>query len=107
MFLLNRPKNQLVIPAKSYPETDEYHENRAEYKEIRGIINAHEKILIEKMIYYESFEDSYLKVYGKILGGRYEGEIVNLNSISLWMFKPYPMGGSIVTPDPEILNLIE
>jgi hypothetical protein len=107
LYILNRPNNHIVIPGESYPEIDEYQKNSAMYNEIRGIIEAHEKIRIEKLIYRESFEDSYLKVYGRVVKGRYEGEIVNLNSISIWGFKPYPMGGSIVKPDPEILKLIE
>lgn len=107
LFLLNRPNNHIAIPGDSYPEMDKYLENRKKYKEIKGVIDKNEKIMIEKLIYKENFEDSYLKVYGTLLSGRYEGEIVNLNSISRWVFKSYPMGGSMPTPDPKIIELVE
>ena len=107
MFIVDDRNPYLVIPGESFPAISKYEKNKNDYKEIDGVLDIGNSLMIERLLYRRGFEGSYLDVFAVILDGDHAGKEVRLNLVSKIDYKPYPEGGTIPVPDPSLMKLIE
>jgi hypothetical protein len=97
----------LTEPGNYSPEIEIYLKKKNSYPDIKGIVEENQRLTIDRIIYRSTFESSYIDVFAFMLSGDFIGELVRLNVISDYEFKPFPQGGHIPTINHEILEQIE
>ncbi len=107
LYVIEGSQPYLAEPGNYSPEEDNYQKNRKKFPDIKGIVKENEKMVIEKISYRKTFESSYIDVFATILSGNFKGELVRLNIISNYQFKPFPQGGYIPTINHKILEQIK